>query len=79
MLDVSETGAKVRTASVVPIPRQVTLRFRGGAMFPAVRRWTRGMEIGFSFATAATLGEVPADAWPGRCTSSSARRRWRSR
>jgi hypothetical protein len=64
VLDVSETGARVRTASVFPIPRQVRLRFRGGATFPAERRWARGMEIGFSFATAATLAEVPAElAW----------------
>jgi hypothetical protein len=64
VLDVSETGAKVRTASVVPVPEQVTLRFRGGAIFPAVRRWTRGMEIGFSLAETASLGDEPAElAW----------------
>ena len=64
VLDVSETGAKVRTAAITPVPRQVTLLFRGGAAFPAERRWARGMEIGFSFATTATLSEVPAElAW----------------
>jgi len=64
VLNVSETGAKVRTASVVPIPRQVTLRFRGGASFLAVRRWTRGPEIGFSLALTATLDDGPAElAW----------------
>ena len=60
VLDVSEAGARVRTASITPIPDQVTLRFRGGATFPAVRRWTRGMEIGFSLALTASLVDKPA-------------------
>ena len=64
VLDVSEAGAKVRTAAVVLIPERVTLRFRGGTIFPAVRRWTRGMEIGFSFEATASLGEEEAElAW----------------
>jgi hypothetical protein len=64
VLDISEIGARVRTAAVVPIPEQVTLRLRGGAIFPAVRRWTRGMEIGLSLESTAALGEEPAQvAW----------------
>jgi hypothetical protein len=59
VLNVSATGARVRTAAVVPIPERVTLRFRGGAIFPAVRRWTRGMEVGFSLDLAASLSEEP--------------------
>jgi hypothetical protein len=60
VLDISETGARVRTAAVVPVPEQVTLRLRGGAIFSAVRRWTRGMEIGLSLESTAVLGEEPA-------------------
>ncbi len=60
VLNVSDTGARVRTAAVIPIPDRVSLRFRGGAVFTATRRWTRGMEIGFSFDGASSLGEAPA-------------------
>jgi PilZ domain-containing protein len=60
VLDISETGARVRTAAVVPVPEQVTLRLRGGAIFSAVRCWSRGMEIGLSLETAAALGEESA-------------------
>jgi hypothetical protein len=60
VLDVSDTGIKVRTAAVVPIPEQVTLRFRGGAIFPAVRRWARGKEVGFSLDVIPSLSEEPA-------------------
>ena len=55
LVDVSDTGARVRLASVVPIPAQVTLRFTEGAMFLASLRWTRGHEVGFLFEGPASL------------------------
>jgi hypothetical protein len=48
----------------VPIPEHVTLRLRRGAIFAAARRWTRGMEIGFSLEGTAALADGPAQsAW----------------
>jgi hypothetical protein len=49
VLDISAEGARLRTAAVMQIPEQVTLRVRGGAILPAARRWTRGTEIGLAF------------------------------
>ena len=64
VLNVSETGARLRTAAAVELPQLVTLRFRGGAVFPAVRRWARGSEIGFSLESSGFLPEGPASlAW----------------
>ncbi len=60
VLNVSASGARVRTAAVIQIPEQVTLKFRGGAVFPATRRWARGMEIGFALAGTSSLEEAPA-------------------
>ncbi len=57
VLNVSETGARVRTAAVVPIPDQVRLRLNDGATFSATVRWTRGVEFGFSFDGPASLPE----------------------
>jgi PilZ domain len=50
VLDISAEGARVRTAVVVQLPDQVTLRVRGGAVLPAAQRWARGTEIGLAFA-----------------------------
>jgi hypothetical protein len=58
VLNLSDAGARVRTNAVVPIPDQVTLQFSGGAVYSATRRWSRGLESGFSFEGVATL---PAD------------------
>jgi hypothetical protein len=57
ILDISGEGARVRTAVMVPIPEQVTLRLRGGAVLPAVRRWARGTEIGLAFSGSVSLNE----------------------
>jgi hypothetical protein len=57
ILDISAEGARVRTAVMVPIPEQVTLRVRGGAVLPAVRRWARGTEIGLAFSGSVSLNE----------------------
>jgi len=60
VLNISTTGARVRTATVVPVPEQVTLRLRGGTIIPALRRWTKGMDIGLEFAGAMSLVEEGA-------------------
>ena len=60
VLNISGTGARVRTGAVVQVPEQVTLRFRGGAVAIATRRWARGAEIGFSMDAAVSLAEEPA-------------------
>lgn len=48
LLDISDTGARVRTTKLVPIPDWVRLDLPDGKFFLANRRWTRGLEIGFS-------------------------------
>jgi hypothetical protein len=55
VLDVSTTGARVRTAAVVVTPELVILQFRGGGAFHARRRSSLGMEISFSFDRPAPL------------------------
>lgn len=57
LLDISTEGARVRTPTVTAVPEKVTLRVRGGAVFPAVRRWARGTEIGLAFAGSLSLAE----------------------
>jgi hypothetical protein len=64
VVSVSETGVRVRTGAIMPVPEKVTLWFSGGAAFSAVRRWTRGMEIGFSLEGTASLPQEAAQmAW----------------
>jgi hypothetical protein len=50
VIDVSSTGARVRTMSPVTIPEWVTLVFPEGATYRARQLWARGSEIGFAFA-----------------------------
>ena len=57
VLDISAGGARVRTAVVTHIPERVTLRLRGGALLPAVRRWTRGAEIGLAISGQLSLAD----------------------
>ncbi len=40
----------------MPVPEEVTVQFAAGSSFKAIRRWSRGLEIGFEFAGAAHLG-----------------------
>lgn len=47
LLDISETGARVRTTKQVHIPEWVRLDLPDGTSFRANRRWSRGPEIGF--------------------------------
>jgi hypothetical protein len=60
VLNISETGARVRTAAVVPIPDRIRLRLNDGATFSAAVRWTRGMEFGVAFDGPASLPEESA-------------------
>ena len=60
VMDISPTGARVRTSAVVVVPEQVTLQLRGGSAFFAHRRWSRGMEISFVFEGTAPLREHAA-------------------
>jgi hypothetical protein len=64
VVSVSETGVRVRTGAIMPIPDKVTLWFNGGAVFSAERRWTRDTEIGFALDGTASLPEEAAQtAW----------------
>ena len=47
LLDISDTGARVRTMKQVHIPEWVRLDLPDGTSFRANRRWCRGLEIGF--------------------------------
>jgi hypothetical protein len=55
VLDVSTSGARVRTGAIVITPELVILQFRGGGAFYARRRSSLGMEISFSFDRPAPL------------------------
>jgi hypothetical protein len=53
VLDISETGVRVRTAAIM-------LEFSGGAVFSAVRRWARGLELGLLLEGSASLPAASA-------------------
>ena len=50
VMNVSSTGARVRTTVTSAIPEWVTLAFPDGTALRARCRWTRGTEIGFELA-----------------------------
>jgi hypothetical protein len=60
VLDVSVSGARVRTEIVTTIPEQVILRFSGGSAFVARVQWALGTELGFAFDGMAPLTEDAA-------------------
>jgi hypothetical protein len=60
VVNVSEAGVRLRIAMIMPIPERVTLEFSGGAVFSAVRRWARGMELGFLLEGSASLPAASA-------------------
>jgi hypothetical protein len=60
VVNVSETGVRVRIAAIMTIPERVTIEFSGGAVFSAVQRWARGFELGFSLEGTASLPEESA-------------------
>jgi hypothetical protein len=60
VLNVSTSGARVRTDVVVPVPEQVILRFSGGSAFVAQVQWALGTELGFKFDGLAPLAEDAA-------------------
>lgn len=49
VLDISPNGARVRFSVPVVVPEAVVLRLRDGASYHAVRRWSRGNEVGLEF------------------------------
>ena len=57
VLDVSSSGARVRTDVVATIPEQVVLRFSGGGAYVASVQWTLGTELVFAFDSLAPLAE----------------------
>ncbi|GGG24744.1 hypothetical protein GCM10010964_10950 [Caldovatus sediminis] len=64
VLNSGERGARVRVAQPVVPPERVELHFAGGGVFPARRRWVRGLEIGLEFVGEATLRREAAElAW----------------
>jgi hypothetical protein len=60
LINISSKGARVRTAAMVQLPDRVTLRVRGGAVFPSVRRWARGLEVGLAFVELPSISEQHA-------------------
>lgn len=56
VLNVSEGGFRVGLSATVEIPERVSVQFSGGATFSAVRRWARGMELGFTIEGPSQLG-----------------------
>ena len=64
VLNMSDTGARIRTGAVVFVPEELTLKMRGGASFAARTVWTRGVEIGLALAPVVSLpDEQAALAW----------------
>lgn len=60
VLDVSSSGARVRTDVTATIPDRVILRFAGGGAYVAHVQWTQGTELGFAFDGLAPLAEDAA-------------------
>jgi hypothetical protein len=60
LINISSKGARVRTAAMIPLPDRVTLRVRGGAVFPSVCRWARGLEVGLAFVELPSISEQHA-------------------
>jgi len=48
--DVSETGVSVRLFHRLPAEERYTLHMPGGAAYPIINVWERGLEAGFQFA-----------------------------
>lgn len=64
VINASEAGFCVQLASPVPVPKQISVQFSGGAMFKATQRWARGLEMGFTIDGPAELGAIDrASAW----------------
>ncbi len=55
--DQSPSGARIRLATTMPLPDQLTIQFPGGSAFDAARRWSRGAEVGLEFIGNAKWGE----------------------
>ena len=60
VLDVSPTGVRVSTETYFAFPEAVTLEFRSGGVWRAVRRWQRGLETGFEYTGFAGLHAAAA-------------------
>ena len=60
LMNVSPTGARVRTAVATNVPEWVTLVFPDGVSTRARRRWTQGAEIGFEMAATDELSLLDA-------------------
>jgi hypothetical protein len=60
VINVSSSGARLRTEVVTTIPEQVILRFSGGSGFVAHVQWALGTELGFAFDGLAPLTEDAA-------------------
>jgi hypothetical protein len=64
VLNSSERGARVRVAQPVVPPERLELHFAAGGVFPARRRWVRGLEIGLEFIGEGALRREAAElAW----------------
>ena len=53
--NLSDSGARVRFGSPIPLPEVLALRFSDGTSHPVTRRWARGRAAGLEFS-----GEGPA-------------------
>lgn len=54
VMDMSAAGARIAFASPVSLPSVLALRIRDGSTYPAVRRWSRGLEAGLEFTAPAS-------------------------
>lgn len=55
VLDISPSGLRVSTETVVPFPPEVTIEMRTGGRWTAARRWQKGVETGFELLNFAGL------------------------
>ena len=64
IIDFSTKGARIRFGSATALPDAVSLQLPDGTSYDAIRRWTRGDEVGLEFLADTSLGrEAREQAW----------------
>ena len=64
IIDFSTKGARIRFGSATALPDAVSLKLPDGTSYDAIRRWTRGDEVGLEFLADTSLGrEAREQAW----------------
>jgi hypothetical protein len=52
--DISTSGARISFSTPMMLPKEFSLRLSDGSTYPAIRRWTRGLDVGLEFTAASS-------------------------